>query len=299
MRCPRFLLGLAAAATIVTAAGCGNVADEMPTVSGSFGNSATITLPDSGPNGYSVSTVIQGDGEVTKPGDVVNVKFAAVTWPGGESMGESFTQDATIAVNTSPADAKGLHEALAGKRVGSRVMVVLPEEGVDESGAPVSRTAVFAFDIMGIEFHAPAGPAAAPGPGLPQVAGRKGVEPTITIPSTPAPKELVDKVLIQGDGPALKAGDTIVAQYVGLIWDGERRFDSSWGGGAPASFPIGQGQVIPGWDKGLVGKRIGSRVLLVLPPDEGYGEMGNPQAGISGTDTLVFVVDILGTAPEA
>ena len=58
-------------------------------------------------------------------------------------------------------------------------------------------------------------------------------------------------------------------------------------------------QLIPGWDKGLVGQHIGSRVLLVIPPADGYGKTGNPQAGIKGTDTLVFVVDVLGAyGPE-
>jgi peptidylprolyl isomerase len=63
--------------------------------------------------------------------------------------------------------------------------------------------------------------------------------------------------------------------------------------GTPADFPIGTGNVIPGWDSALVGQTVGSQVLLVVPPDQGYGSKGNAQAGIAGTDTLVFVVDIL------
>jgi peptidylprolyl isomerase len=81
--------------------------------------------------------------------------------------------------------------------------------------------------------------------------------------------------------------------YTGVIWDSGKTFDSSWDRGAPVDFAIGQGQVIAGWDAGLVGQTVGSQVLLVIPPDQGYGERGQPDAGISGTDTLVFVVDIL------
>ena len=77
----------------------------------------------------------------------------------------------------------------------------------------------------------------------------------------------------------------------GIIWPGGKQFDSSWDKGAPASFGIGVGQVIAGWDEGLVGRPVGSQVLLVIPPDKGYGAQGQGQ--IKGTDTLVFVVDIL------
>ena len=77
------------------------------------------------------------------------------------------------------------------------------------------------------------------------------------------------------------------------IWRNGKVFDSSWTGKGSVQFPIGAGQVIAGWDEGLVGQTVGSQVLLVIPPDKGYGSGGAPQAGIKGTDTLVFVVDIL------
>ena len=100
--------------------------------------------------------------------------------------------------------------------------------------------------------------------------------------------------LIKGDGPAVEAGQTVAVNYVGAIWverQGLRQL-------VPArcsrhDFVIGAGQVIPGWDEGLVGQTVGSRVLLVIPPDKGYGSAGNSDGGITGTDTLVFVVDIL------
>jgi len=77
-------------------------------------------------------------------------------------------------------------------------------------------------------------------------------------------------------------------------------FDASWKHGTtgqPFGFTIGASpsQVIMGWDRGLAGQTVGSRILLVVPPADGYGKTGSPQAGIKGTDTLVFVVDILGT----
>ena len=92
----------------------------------------------------------------------------------------------------------------------------------------------------------------------------------------------------------------MVVQYVGALWRSGKGngtvFDASWKRGQPFSFVIGKkpSQVIPGWNKGLVGQTVGSRVMLVIPPADGYGKSGNSQAGIKGTDTLVFVVDILG-----
>ena len=78
-----------------------------------------------------------------------------------------------------------------------------------------------------------------------------------------------------------------------MIWDSGKTFDSSWARGTPAEFVIGTGNVIAGWDEGLVGQTVGSQVLLVIPPDKGYGSAGQADVGIKGTDTLVFVVDIL------
>lgn len=127
------------------------------------------------------------------------------------------------------------------------------------------------------------------------VTGAFGTTPTVDIPDGPAPKTLTEQTLTQGDGPTVAAGDVLVANYVGEIWDSKKVFDSSFSRGNPAPFPIGKGQVIPGWDKELVGQKVGSRVVLTVPPADGYGKNGNSQAGIKGTDTLVFVVDLVGS----
>ncbi len=271
----------------------------MPRVSGAFGERADITIPSVDPRGYAVRTLISGDGPVARPGDVVDIRFSVVSWESGQSLGSSHEQQVSIPITAAPAESEGLNEALIGKRVGSRVMVVLPQSGMDETGAEVTETAVIAIDVMDIAFRAPDGPVTQAGPGLPIVGGRRGHKPEITIRASEPPTELVAHTLIPGDGAVVQAGDAIVAQYVGVIWDDGRQFDASWDRGSPATFPVGQGQVIPAWDTAIVGTRIGSRVLIVAPPAEGYGPDGNEQAGISGTDTLVFVVDILGVVPES
>jgi peptidylprolyl isomerase len=135
--------------------------------------------------------------------------------------------------------------------------------------------------------------------GLPEVSGGGyGDKPKITIPEgEDPPKKLETEVLEEGDGPVVKKGDLIVADYLGATWRNGKTFDNSYDRGNPAAFTLtdGQGGVITGWVKALEGTKAGSRVLMVVPPKEGYGKQGNPQAGIKGTDSLVFVVDVIAS----
>jgi peptidylprolyl isomerase len=129
---------------------------------------------------------------------------------------------------------------------------------------------------------------------LPTVAGSYGSKPTFTFPGKTPPKALKSKVLREGTGPVVTKGDLLVADYLGQVWQGAV-FDNSYDRKAPAGFAIGTGKVIPGWDEVLVGLKAGSRVVMSIPPAKGYGTTGNAQAGIKGTDTLVFVVDIVSS----
>jgi FKBP-type peptidyl-prolyl cis-trans isomerase len=140
---------------------------------------------------------------------------------------------------------------------------------------------------------APAGSVAPEALGdLPKVTGDAKSKPVIEMPKSAAPAKLVVTVLTPGTGADVKSGQQIKVQYVGQIWATGTQFDASWDRGQPIEFGIGTGNVIKGWDEGLVGQKIGSRVLLVIPPDKGYGAGGRPPK-IQGTDTMVFVVDIV------
>lgn len=130
---------------------------------------------------------------------------------------------------------------------------------------------------------------------LPTVSGGFGEQPTVDVPAVSPPGELVTQVLEEGDGDVVDKGDLLVANYAGQLWDTGKVFDSSFDRGEPAGFAIGVGGVIPGWDEALVGKNVGSRVLLVVPPDKGYGEQGTGDGSIPGGATLVFVVDLVGS----
>lgn len=126
------------------------------------------------------------------------------------------------------------------------------------------------------------------------VTGEFGDKPALAFEGTPS-DELLVEVLKEGDGQVVEPGDTIHCHYLGQVFDGGV-FDNSYDRRQALSFQIGVGMVIRGWDDGLVGQRVGSRVLLSIPPEYGYGARGVPQAGIGGGDTLVFVTDILGVA---
>ncbi len=133
---------------------------------------------------------------------------------------------------------------------------------------------------------------------LPTVSVGAGGAPQISVPKTAPPSKLVVKTLIKGTGAAVQATQSIVVRYVGSIWRSGKVFNSNWPSTSQPTAPpsvFTLGHLIPAWNTGLVGVPVGSRVMLVVPPAEGYGKKGNPQAGIKGTDTLVFVVDILST----
>ena len=201
-----------------------------------------------------------------------------------------------LSSKTAPA---GLVKGLVGANIGSRVLIAIaPKEGLTKQarkGVKKGDTLLFVLDVKSVRspLAKATGEAVTPIDGLPTVVLDAKGTPTVTVPKVPAPTDLVAQVLIKGAGPAVTSGQTITAHYVGVIYGSGKTFDSSWARGTPADFAIGKGQVIPGWDKALVGQTVGSQVLLVIPPADGYGTTGNSQAGISGTDTLVFVVDIL------
>ncbi|MGI8902619.1 MAG: FKBP-type peptidyl-prolyl cis-trans isomerase [Solirubrobacteraceae bacterium] len=104
------------------------------------------------------------------------------------------------------------------------------------------------------------------------------------------------KDLIKGSGTAAKTGSSLTVNYVGVLFKGGQEFDSSWKTGKPfGPFPLGQGMVIPGWDKGLVGMKVGGRRELIIPSDLAYGKQGRPPT-IPPNAALVFVVDLLAVS---
>ncbi len=121
-------------------------------------------------------------------------------------------------------------------------------------------------------------------------------KPVVVVPSGAAPTKLVTKDLIVGTGPAAKSGSQVTVNYVGVLYKGGKEFDSSWKTGKPfGPFPLGQGQVIKGWDQGLVGMKVGGRRMLIIPASLAYGSQGSAPT-IPPNAALVFVVDMLGVS---
>ncbi len=119
-------------------------------------------------------------------------------------------------------------------------------------------------------------------------------EPKVTVPAGAAPSTLEVKDLITGTGAEAKAGQTVTVNYVGVLYKGGKEFDASWKRKEPFSFALGKGQVIAGWDQGVVGMKVGGRRELVIPSALAYGAKGSPPT-IPANAPLVFVIDMLGT----
>jgi peptidylprolyl isomerase len=122
-------------------------------------------------------------------------------------------------------------------------------------------------------------------------------KPVVAIPAGATPKKLTVKDIVPGTGRAARKGDKITVQYVGSSWSTGSEFDASWDRGQAFPLQLGAGQVIPGWDRGLVGMKQGGRRLIVIPPALGYGPQGQPPK-IGPNETLAFVVDLKSVKPK-
>jgi FKBP-type peptidyl-prolyl cis-trans isomerase len=274
------------------------------TASGVFGTAPKVTIPKALPgSNLAVKTLIEGTGPVLTKSDALAANFVLYFWQGKSSSlkASTYTSSPTVIGGQM---LPGLETALVGKKVGSRVLAVIPPSqgygtsGNSQIGVTGSTWLVFVIDVLKsyADTAGATGTQVSNGGGtLPTVSAKSGTAPSVSFPSASPPSALVTKTLVKGSGPKITKGEYVIAQYAGYIWRTKKVFGSSWSSGSPFGFVIGASpeQVIPGWDKGLVGQTVGSRVMLSIPPAEGYGSAGQSQAGITGKDTLVFVVDII------
>lgn len=265
---------------------------EVPTP---FSVAATAVLP-----------LTKGTGAAVKKGQRVTIDYVGVNGTDGRVFDQTWGKKPTSFVldpdNTT--NAKGLVSGLIGVTVGSRVLVAIPPDdaygvkGLPAAGIGPTDTILIVVDLRsaGDVLTRATGTAVAPKAGLPTVKLDAEGKPTITLPTTAAPATLRVQPLIQGAGEPVQKGQQITVKYTGVIWPGGKVFDSTWERKTFASFDVGSGRLLAGWDEGLVGQKVGSQILLVIPPDKGYGATGRSDLGIKGTDTLVCVVDILDAA---
>ena len=231
--------------------------------------------------GTTVEVIAEGTGPRLVDDRPVLVNFYAESGADGSLINETFTSEPRPYLLSAEALGVDIYQALRGQRVGSRILHVVPP-GEGQSAATVA-----VFDILPTRAD---GEVVAPREGLPTVTLDDHGAPTITVPATPPPTDLVIQPLLRGTGPQVAVGQVITVQFVGVTWSDGAVFDSTWADGRlPASFPIGVRSVIDGWDSGLVEQPVGSQVLLVVPPALAYGGSGDELS----EETLVFVVDIL------
>jgi FKBP-type peptidyl-prolyl cis-trans isomerase len=306
---------LAPLAVAVALAGCGSSSsgsgstNSSVTVSGAAGKAPTVTIPAAQASSSLITkTLVQGRGPVIGASDSYLANFNVYVWRGKTHKLLFSSYASTPEVLPVSMGLTGLQKAVTGQRVGSRVLAVLPPKygyglsGNSQIGVKPTDTLVWVVDLL----HSFAPTAAASGTHLssgggklPTVSAPAGGSPTITIPKASPPSKLVVTTLIKGTGAPVQSGQNIVVRYVGSIWRTGKVFNDNWPSAAQKTIPpnvFQLGHLITAWNTGLVGVPVGSRVMLVVPPAEGYGKKGQLQAGIKGTDTLVFVVDILATA---
>jgi FKBP-type peptidyl-prolyl cis-trans isomerase len=293
-----------ASASASSSASASAGANTSVTATGSFGQLPKVSIPKAQAGSkLTVRTLVQGTGATYTKSDALAANFVLYFWSGTNSSQKASTFGASPTLIPS-ATLPGLETALVGQKIGSRVLAVIPPalgygvSGNSQLGVPAATTLVFVIDLLKAynNTEGATGKQVSNGGGtLPTVSAKAGSAPTLTFPSSSPPSGLVTTTLVKGSGPKIVKGDYVIAQYVGYIWRTKKVFGSSWTSGSPFGFVIGASpeQVIPGWDKGLIGQTVGSRVMLSIPPAEGYGSAGQSSAGITGKDTLVFVVDIL------
>jgi peptidylprolyl isomerase len=275
-------------------------------VSGDFDTTPNVSFnAPLTPSSTQRTVVTAGTGEKAKPGSIVNVSFTLYN----ATTGQTVTSTGYGAGHASPitVDASqiitGLAKTLNCAQAGTRVVGVIPaaeafgSAGSSSLGITANQAIVIVADVVSLVPSKAQGAAVAPTAGLPTVTVASNGTPKLTIPKGyAAPSSTQIATLIKGSGAAVTATDTVVIQYQGTNLRTGKIFQQTWGGdpytGAANGF-------VTGFTNAIVGQTVGSQVLAVIPPADGYGSAGQSSAGIKGTDTIVFVIDILAAEPAA
>ena len=290
-----------------TPATSGSVSDGV-TVSGEFGSEPTVEF------GFPLTVeatqrTVEIAGEkrtaFAEENDEVTINFVLYNGTTGAKLSSSYTdgQPAIFTVNDD-VYLPGLIKAIACSAAGDRVTGVIPPaeafgaNGSTNLAVAAGESLVFVVDIISISSGVATGEPQPPVEGLPTVTLAEDGTPTITIPDAAPPTELQIALLKKGTGTVVGEGDAVKVQYIGMNYNTKTVFDQSWNSQGPVTFTTDG--VVAGFGQALVGQAVGSQVLVVIPPELGYGPAGgNEGAGIGATDTIVFVIDILGTTPAA
>lgn len=243
-----------------------------------------------------------GDGRMAENGSLVTFAYAAFDAASGELIDSSgFDSPYSQVVLDGTALVAGLEKALLCTTAGSRVTAVVPASdafgasGLERYGIEGEAPIVLAIDLVDVAPDRALGERQAVMDSLPRVEVGATGEPQVTIPPRSAPKEYSATVLKQGAGDVVAEGATVTVEYLGVEWQTGRIFDTTWYRDQLVRMPTTS--FLEAIGDALVGKTVGSQVLVIVPPEHGYGDAGNPEFGIDADDTMVFVVDILTVLP--
>lgn len=252
-------------------------------------------------------TLVTGDGAALEDGD----KVLAHIW-----IGNGYTEDKAFSTHDKDATAElvTVDEALPpflasikGATIGSRIAVTSSAEeafgpaGNAQLGIGNKDSVLVVVDLASGLADPPTGTRPPAPPWVPKIEFKDKVLSGLDFTNVPEPgDELLESVLFEGTGAVVEKGNAVVVNYLGQVYSLDKKrqkpFDENFSTGEPTAFPIGTGSVVKGWDQTIVGKKVGTRMVIAVPPKLGYGAEGNKDAGIEGTDTLYFVIDILATA---
>lgn len=264
-------------------------------VSGAFGEAPKVKVDSPWAIDKTRTKVLEpGKGPVVGEGQSVEVNYYGVNGRTGKKFDESFSRGQPIAFSLAQV-VPGFSKGLVGQRQGSRVLIAMPgKDGYDamggnpQAGIKVGDTLIFVVDLVDVQLPGPEGAAVQPKEGLPTVTD-KGGRPEVTIPESAPPTSLQVQPLIKGKGKKVGANDTITFNYMWVRWSDGKVLEQTYGGKAATTELSG---LLPGMVKGLTNQTVGSRVLLVIPPADGYPD-GNATPSIKPGETLVLVVDLL------
>lgn len=268
-----------------------------------FGEKPTVAKGPGQPSDQlAVKTVIAGGGKTVAEGDYIQAEYLAQIWASAKVITNTYDHKVPLLTQIAKGSTlEGWRYALTGKKAGSRVLFAVPptwafgKEGNPQVGVKGTDTLVFVFDIKNTfnsKSSAEGDKVAQDDAALPKVGtNTDGKAPSIRIPKTDPPKKLLSGYVIEGDGPVVGPAESVLVQYKGVVWATGKEFDSTYSRNQLTMFSLQQ--VVKGWAQGLAGKKVGSRVVIVIPPALGYGDNPPSGSGIAKDDTMVFSVDIL------
>ncbi|MCX4432639.1 MULTISPECIES: FKBP-type peptidyl-prolyl cis-trans isomerase [Streptomyces] len=268
-----------------------------------FGEKPTVAKGSGAPSkDLAVRTAIAGGGKTVAENDYIQANYLGQVWDTAKVFDNSYDRKTPLVIQLAQGGIiDGWRYGLVGKKVGSRVEMSVPPtwgygtQGNAQAGIKGTDTLVFVVDIentFNAQSSAQGKEVAQSDAALPKVGtNTDGKAPSIDVPKATAPTKLVANYVLEGDGDEVKADSSVLVQYKGVLWDTGKEFDSTYSSGRLAQFSLQQ--VVKGWAQGLTGKKVGSRVLIVIPPALGYGNNPPSGSGIKKDSTLVFSVDIL------